>query len=116
MASTRNKNMSNEYCLEQKENKHILDNRVYIHRKYAFEDRLPCAGINVGYRPNDVLSSNATDIESQLYGINTTNLVQKKSPLVARLKKHKDISFFERSAVYIPEPLIIENNQRPIIP
>jgi hypothetical protein len=116
MASTRNKNMKNDYYLEQRENKHILDNRVYIHRKYAFENRLPCAGINVGYRPNDVLSLNATDIESQLYGINSTNLVQEKSPLVARLKKEDSISFFERMQTYIPEPLVVEKNQRPIIP
>lgn len=116
MASTRNRNMENEYCLEQKENKHIMDNRVYVHRTYAFDTRMPCAGINVGYRPNDVLSANATDIESQLYGINSTNLVQKKSPLVPHLKKHQDIAFFERRPVYIPEPLVIENNQRPIIP
>jgi hypothetical protein len=113
MASTRNKNTCGDYYLEQKQSQRILDDRIYKYRRIAYNDALPCAGINVGSIPNSQLANNATDIESSLYGINSTNLVQPKAPVVPQLKNLRDIAFFERPQVFIPEPLVVENNQRP---
>jgi len=116
MASTRNKNTCGDYYLEQKQSAHILDNRVYEHRRIAYSDALPCAGINVGSVPNTQLAKNATDIESSLYGINSTNLVKPAAPVNPNLKHLKDVSFFERPQVFVPEPLVIEKSQRPFRP
>ena len=116
MSSTRNKNTSGDYYLEQKQSTHILDNRVYQHRRVAYNNALPCAGINVGSIPNTELASNATDIESRLYGINSSNLVNPQKQLRPDIKSMPDVAFFERHQIFVPEPLVIENNQRPLKP
>ena len=116
MASTRNRNTSGDYHLEQRQSSHILDNRIYQNRRIAFSDALPCAGINVGSVPNTQLAHNATDIESRLYGINSSNLVNPEQQLMPELKTMPDLAFFDRYQVFIPEPLVIENNQRPLKP
>lgn len=116
MASTRNKNTCGDYYLEQKQSQHIFDDRIYKHRRIAYNDALPCAGINVGNVPNTQLAYNATDIESALYGVNSTNLVSPQPPVKPKLKSMRDLAFFERSQIFIPEPLVIEKSQRPLKP
>ena len=113
MASTRNINMQSEYCLEQKMNENICKDRTFELRRTAYNNALPCFGVNVGHMPNYVLSNNATDIESNLYGVGSTNLVKPEREFTPRLKKLPGVSFFERPDTVIPEPLVIENNQRP---
>lgn len=116
MASTRNRNTFGDYNLEQKQSSHIFDNRIFKNRRIAFNDALPCAGINVGSVPNTQLANNAVDIESRLYGINSSNLINPQKKLIPQLKKISNLEFFERHQIYIPEPLVIENNQRPLKP
>ena len=116
MSSTRNKNTYGDYNLEQKQSQHIFDNRIYEHRRIAYNDALPCVGINVGSMPNTQLAYNATDIESRLYGINSSNLVNPQAPLTPHIKSMSNVAFFERPQVFIPEPLVVENNQRPLKP
>lgn len=116
MASTRNKNTCGDYYLEQKQSQHIFHDRIFKYRRIAFQDALPCAGINIGSIPNSQLAYNATDIESALYGINSTNLVNPQKPVNPELKHMPDIAFFERPQVFIPEPLVIEKYQRPLKP
>tara|TARA_Y100000780_G_C13690897_1_gene419517 strand:- start:2425 stop:2775 length:351 start_codon:yes stop_codon:yes gene_type:complete len=116
MASTRNKNSKIDYNLYRRENNRIFDNRIYSKRRIAEKTMLPCAGINVGHMPNTVLSENAIDIESRLYGINSTNLVNPQKDITPKLKSLPSIAFFERPKVFLPEPLVIEDNQRPIRP
>lgn len=116
MASTRNINMKNEYCLEERMNSNLVNNRIAPYRNIAYSTRLPDAGINVGHIPNHQLAYNATDVESSLFGIQSTNLVNRTSFSLPKEKKMTNISFFERLPVYIPEPLVIEKNQRPFRP
>lgn len=115
MASTRNKNTKNDYCLEQRENRQFENYTTYNLKRTAYDTRHPCFGVNVGYRPNNVMAYNATDIESSLYGINSSNLVNPQPEVKPELKTHKSVSFFDRPQVYVPEPLIIEDCQRPDI-
>ena len=113
MASTRNKNMKNEYCLEQRMNSEICEDRTYIQRRTAYSNAIPCAGINIGYMPNNVLSYNATDIESSLYGVGSTNLVTSKKEMTPRIKNLPSVSFFDRLQPLLPDPLVIKKDQRP---
>ena len=115
MASMRNKNMPRDYCLEKESYKKRSDYHLYKTKRTAYTNHLPCAGINVGYMPNNVLAWNATQIESDLYGIGASNLVKPKEAAHPRLKKLSDLAFFERMDTYIPEPLAMEANQRPDI-
>ena len=77
----------------------------------------PGLGINMpmmtnGYN-NGILSQNASDIESTLFGIGSTNLVKQQPPVKPRLKTIPMKQFFQRTPMIMPKPLVIEHNQRP---
>ena len=48
-----------------------------------------------GYN-NNLLSNNASDIESALFGIGSTNLVKQKSAVKPELNCMKNVKFFNR--------------------
>lgn len=120
MASTRNKNNISDYNLEKFQNKHIFNDRIYKGRTTSYCTAIPCAGINVGHIPNHLLAKNAVDIESFLYGVNSTNLVNPTNYSTQQFRSYiknlPSVSFFDRLQTFIPEPLVIENNMRPKIP
>ena len=75
MASTRNNNMPGEYCLQQKSYNQGSAYLLNKSKRVASHSTIPCPGVNHGQVPNTVLAYNATDIESSLFGINSSNLV-----------------------------------------
>ena len=93
MASTRNKNMSSDYCLQQRS---YMDNRNYTEYKYsqqgrAYDNAMPSMGITPSHMPREAFSHNSVEIESSLFGINATNLVTPQKPIEPELKKLKEI-------------------------
>ena len=69
-----------------------------------------------GYN-HHVLSNNTADIESNLFGIGSTNLAKPKSQrFKPSINNRKKCRFFERPALVLPNDLIVENNQRPLGP
>ena len=105
MTSTRNRNTSLNYNLEQKNNKIIEDKNLFINSSYgrAYEEHIPSIGYRPSFMSRDTFSNNPIDIESSLYGIGSTNL---------ETIKFKE--FFDRpNSVIMPYPLVLENNQRP---
>jgi len=68
-----------------------------------------------GYN-NSILSNNASDIESALFGIGATNLVKPKEPVVAQINCLPNKKFFNRPQSFLPEPLVVEKFQRPVGP
>ncbi len=117
---TRNLYMEGDTYLANKINYDIEKNRLNPVRRFANENMIPASGINVGNMPGNTLSKNYMDIESELYGMNVLNAKYqsktRKNCFTPRIKNLKEVSFFERPQVFLPEPLVIENNQRPIIP
>ena len=116
MASTRNKNFPGNYCLEQRKNKDSEIYSLYEHASggCAFDTKLPGNGLNPGQIPGNQLSSNSVQIESFLFGINSTNLVQpapKKIQLQS--KRLQTANCFETSSILLPDPLAISPFQRP---
>ena len=116
MSSTRFKNDTSEYELEQKMNEMICENRVYKRRNIASEHVLPDAGIYVSHMPNYVLSTNATDVESSLYGIGASNLETPQTFKKPQYIPHSTKSYFERPVTLMPEPFVHKLNQRPFRP
>jgi len=104
MASTRNRNTPGNYCLEQREYKQSENYTLYPNSQYgaAYNTRLPGNGLLPAQIPWNKLSYNAADTESFLFGINSTNLVKLDSS-----------NIYEKKPTFIPEPLVIEKNQRP---
>ena len=115
MASTRNRNTPGNYCLEQRQYQHSSDYTLYPNSQYgaAYNTRLPGNGFLPAQIPWNKLSYNAADTESFLFGINSTNLVKPAPCLVPELAKLNSANIYEKEPVFIPEPLVIEKNQRP---
>lgn len=116
MSSTRLKNQPGEYKLEQFQNIYTCNNRLNEYRTKTKTTYLPEFGFNPSHIPNDVLSSNSTDIESQLFGVGSTNLVTPQKPVKPEIKSLNSKSYFERPDLIIPESFVFDKNQRPIIP
>jgi len=115
MASTRNKNTHGNYCLEQREYRESSGYTLYPNSQYgaAYETRLPGTGLLPAQIPANQLSHNAPDIESFLFGINSTNLVNPAPVFAPELKELCWSNTFKKGPVYIPEPIVLERNQRP---
>jgi hypothetical protein len=116
MTSTRDKNSSGNYCLEQRALENIRNNLAYINAPngHAANTALPESYLG-GRMPPDNLSYNPTDIENVLFGIGSTNLVTPKADVLPLLKTLPEVSFFEREKVIMPEKVYPDNNQRPQI-
>jgi hypothetical protein len=115
MASTRNKNTSSNYCLEQR-----MTTQSFKYLEYqngasgaAYSPAIPCVGIMPSQMPREAFSRNSVDIESALFGINSTNLVEPQRPVVPNLTKLPEVSFFGRMQLVMPDPLVVEKSQRP---
>ena len=113
MASTRQKNSLGDYALEKTRYEKQGEHTLYPYRRISYKTTLPDAGINVGQVPNNQLAGNAIDIESRLYGIGASNVVEPQQSLKPDLYLLPNTSFFERSQIFMPEHLVVENGQRP---
>ena len=114
MASTRNKNTKEDYLLEQKMNK---GRENYIHYTNsssgkAYDEKLFLFGSNPSKLPRETLSKNSVDMESQLFGIGSTNLVVEKSEVKPLPNTLNYISYFDRVPMVLPEAMVVYKNQR----
>ena len=87
MASTRNKNTPGNYCQDQRQNTQTESWQLYTNgpNGLAYDTRLAGTGLNPGQLPWSTLSHNPVDIETFLFGINSTNLVNPAKPLTPEL-------------------------------
>jgi hypothetical protein len=115
MASTRNKNTPGNYNLEQKQNIKNEDWQLYMYgaNGYAYDTKLAGNGLNPGQVPWDMLSNNAPDIESFLFGINSTNLVNPSPCLNPSLRTLHSADLFDKKPIIMPVPQAVTKNQRP---
>ena len=120
MASTRLNNSAGEYCLQQRGYNRALDFEIYKFKCIPKQSAMPGLGVNMpmmtnGYN-NGILSKNASDIESALFGIGSTNLVKQKPAVKPELNCMGNVKFFNRLESIMPKPLVVEKFQRPIGP
>jgi len=115
MAGTRNKNTPGDYKLEQNNNIGIIEYNTYKHSSYGAPQQTNFAGdgLLMGRIASAQLSNNYCDIESQLFGIGSTNLVTPKGETTPSIRKLDSLSIIDRLPVIVPEPLVVEGNQRP---
>jgi hypothetical protein len=115
MASTRNRNTPGNYNLEQREYKQSETYTLYPNSQYgaAYNTRMPGNGLLPAQIPWNKLSYNAADTESFLFGINSTNLVNPAPCFVPEINQIGTVNIYEKGVTFIPEPLVVEKNQRP---
>jgi len=114
MTSTRDKNSTGNYCLEQRGLADTRNNLAYYNgpNGHAVNPALPVSYLG-GYMPPDNLSYNPIDIESVLFGIDSTNLVNPKPDVLPQLKTLPSVSFFEREQVIMSKKVVPDYTQRP---
>ena len=115
MASTRNKNMPSDYCLQQRDYSLANDYKLYQYSQTgkAYNTAIPSIGYTPSHMPRDAFSYNSIDIESKLFGINSTNLVYHQPEFKPDFKSIDLKNFFDRKPIIMPDPLVAEHNNRP---
>jgi hypothetical protein len=105
MASTRNLNTPGDYALEQNRFAHQFEFRDYNTSSFvgvAYNTMLPGDGL-VGMRADSrVLSRNYCDIETQLFGIGSTNLVHAKAAVVPEVYKLDTQNLTKKMPSFMP--------------
>jgi hypothetical protein len=101
--------------MEQQAYKRQMEYTSYIHSSYGRPtvSYLPADGLAPARMSNTELANNSCDIESFLFGIGSSNLVNPQTPVVPSLKTLPSLSIIERLPKLMPNPLVIEPNQRP---
>ena len=115
MASTSNKNTPGNYAAEQRINRHQENYLTYKNSApaEAYSAHHPGLGVMPAKTARSQLCENYCDVESQLYGIGSTNLVEPKKPVAPQFKSPRSLNFIDGLEVQLPEPLVVEKNQRP---
>ena len=117
MASTRSKNNEGDYHLEQNANSSRCDYLTSQINHFGNPTSTYFAGDGLlqGRVAPQNLAGNPFDIESQLFGIGTSNMVKPKEPVNPNIHNLKSLNVIDRLQVMVPEPLIVEKGQRPNI-
>lgn len=117
MASTRNKNTVNDYKLKTLEESQQIAYKSYKHSASgaAHIPALPDFGVGSACRTlhPGLADDNAHDIESELFGIGSTNLVQPKKNVVQKSRRIPFYQYYSHVPMVMPDPLYIRTDQRP---
>lgn len=116
MASTRNKNTPGNYSAEQAA---LLQERNYFMYENApngpaFTTAYSGDGLLMGRIAHTQLSHNATDIETFLLGVGSTNLVDPLGPITPNLARLDSLTMMRKQTMVMPVPLAMEPFQRPL--
>lgn len=111
MSSTRNKNTQGNFACEFNDNRAYLNTTISDSRIYK-TSYLPGEGLLVGAYPLNVMSNNQVDIETSLFGIGSTNLINPKPNNVrlGDLKKLDSLNISKKMPLVMPEPLVFHKD------
>ncbi len=115
MASTRSKNTPGNYASEQTAFSRQFDSVIYSNGAsgQAYQTHFAGNGLLPGKCGSMNLSHNYADVESYLWGVGSTNLVNPKADPVVQLKYIQSINVAERTPMIIHAPFTPLQNQRP---
>jgi hypothetical protein len=114
MASTRNKNTPGNYAAEQWSLNSQFADITYIHSPNGqpITTHFPGNGLLTGRMAARDLAKNDVDIESRLFGIGSTNLVNPQGPMTAQVKSLQSLNVIDKIPMIVPSVLYVEPNQR----
>jgi hypothetical protein len=114
MASTRNINTPGDYQAEQASIKHDADYKVYEGYSKPTDVCLPGNWLLSGRMAPQALSYNPIDIESSLFGINSTNLVNPQTPVKPEIKLLPSLNMAPTKTVIVMEPKPVNITHKPL--
>ena len=109
MSSTSNKNYPGNHDMQEKMNERICDRLTYIHSApaEASVNYLPGNGLLPAKLARNKMCSNFCDVESNLLGIGSTNLVK------PQFKNLQSLNVIDRTPLFVPAPFSAKTHQRP---
>ena len=110
MAGTRNKQMYGDLCLQRKEVE--KQSALWIENTSSMP-AFPC-GVNSQYMPANRLSSNAVDLETDLFGIGSNNYIFSTAKPTPSFTSMPTVMFVPSTNVYIPKLPPYLQGQRPL--
>jgi hypothetical protein len=113
MASTRNKNTPGDYKLEQLQHEKNMNYNTYQSYGVPIMTTYAGDGLLMGRMAPENLTNNACDIESQLRGIGSTNLVNPQSEVQPQMKDIQSLNICEKIPMILPTEFNHLENQRP---
>ena len=113
MSNTRNKNTPLNYINEKRQQKLAMEYNTMYGK--AHSTHLGGNGLLHGQLPREQLSGNPIDTESFLFGINSTNLEEPTPSFTPQINTLSHINLYKNGPTIMPEPLICEPNQRPLL-
>lgn len=112
MASTRNINTPGDYQLEQKAYMNRYLTITDLVKQTPFQKTLPGNGLLQGKVASRDLANNYTDIESTLFGIGSTNLVQALPDVVPDIPRLPSLNVIDKIPMIVPTPIYVDKTQR----
>lgn len=112
MASTRTKNTLGNYQMEQKGYIDRHSNIMNITKQTPEIKVFPGNGLLHGKVASRDLANNYVDIESTLFGIGSTNLVQPLPPVTPEINFQPSLNIIRKIPMIIPAPIYVDTNQR----
>lgn len=112
MASTRNKNTPGNYNLEDKAYNNRYSMIMDTTKRTSDQKSLPGNGLLQGKVPSRDLATNYTDIESTLFGIGSTNLVQSLPSVTPEIHSYPSLNIIHKIPMVIPSPVYVNTKQR----
>ena len=113
MASTRDRNAPGNYKLEQAGNTTRINYRVNEFSR-PLNSYHPGDGLLAAKTSRAELAENACDIESQLFGIGSSDLVNSRPVIQPVLKSMKSLNMYDRPTLIMPEPMSVSSINRPL--
>ena len=113
MASTRDKNAPGNYKMEQAGNTSRVNYRVNEFGRPT-NSYHPGAGLLPAKTSRTELANNSCDIESMLFGIGSSDLVNSRPTIQPVLKPMKSLDMYDRPALILPEPVSVSSVNRPL--
>jgi hypothetical protein len=113
MSSTRDKNAPGNYKLEQAGNKLGSNYRVNEFGRPVVSYH-PGDGLLPAKTARTEMASNACDIESMLFGIGSSDLVNSRPVIQPALKPMKSLDMYVRPALILPEAVSVSAVNRPL--
>jgi hypothetical protein len=112
MSSTRNKNTHGDYQLEQNAYMNRYLNITDLAKQTPDQKILPGNGLLQGKVVSRDLANNYTDIESTLFGIGSTNLVQALPEVVPEIHRLPSLNIINKIPMIVPNPIYVDKTQR----
>jgi hypothetical protein len=111
MSSTRNKNNTGNFNLENNQYNSYFNNMINDVQIYK-NNYLPGEGLLVGAYPFNIMADNQVDIETSLFGIGSTNLIDPKPNTIelSNLKKLDSLNICVKQPLVMPVPFVTNSS------